>query len=248
MAYDYTNDQWFGSEYKRALQNGDQAYAQSLAQKMDANPHPLNQNVAAVNAQQVGMINAKTADMGRGNNTFANGGNGLEYNTQGQVRTPGIGAYNTMSGQHGYAVNPGQAMNGLLSVGKYDATPTGTRNMQQPAPTSYRRDSMGMPQGIAPTSYGRGPGMVGQSWNGQVNQPTQTMQNPYGTGTGQSAGYQSPFNQWRGQTPQNNQNTFGGGGYGGTGFSQGYGQGYGQNTQASPNYGGVRYRTGLLGK
>jgi hypothetical protein len=109
MAYDYANDQWWGNEYNRALQNGQQDYADSLRAKMDANPHPYDAQTAAQNAQQVGMIGAKTLDMGRGStDTWANGNNGMEYNTVGQYRTPGAGAWNSMSGQHGYAVNPGQ--------------------------------------------------------------------------------------------------------------------------------------------
>jgi hypothetical protein len=138
MAYDYGNDQWWGSEYKRALQNGDTAYANSLQAKMDTNPHPFNQQTANQNAQQVGMINAKTADMGRGTNVFANGGNGLEYNTVGQSRTPGQGAFNTMSGQHGYAVNPG-AVQGSPVGGAFDPTPTMTAAQYGGAPQVGQR-------------------------------------------------------------------------------------------------------------
>jgi hypothetical protein len=245
MAYDYGNDQWFGSEYKRALQNGDQAYAASLQAKMDANPHPYSAPVAAVNAAQVGMINAKTADMGRGTNVFANGGNGMEYNTTGQMRTPGLGATNSMYGPRGYAVNPGQAQQGLLSgIGQFAATPTNTQYSQ--APTSYTRGP-GVPynQGMSPQyqSYQQ-PQMPSQPRN-YVQQPYQNQ--GYGQSYGNSYTSESRTNpnqggNWRGATPQYNQpQTFGGGGYGGTGFSMSSGY-----AQPSVYGGGVTYRRGLL--
>ena len=121
MATDYASNPVFGSAWANAKARGDTALMNTYQQHIDS----MTPADVAQNAQQVGMINAKTADMGRGTNVFANSNDGMEYNTVGQYRTPGQGSFNTMSGQHGYAVNPG-AVQGAPVGGAMDPTQTMT--------------------------------------------------------------------------------------------------------------------------
>lgn len=118
MAINYGAHAVWGSDWTNAQRAGNTALMQKYQSIMDAEPQA---------AQQIGMIGAKTADMGRGTDTA--GGiqaNGLEYNTVGQSRTPGIGATNSLTGGGSYTTNPG-AWTGTAVGTAMDPTPTMTQ-------------------------------------------------------------------------------------------------------------------------
>lgn len=138
MATDYANNAIFGSQWQNAKLRGDTSLMNNLQARMDA---MSPQDISNFN-QQVGMIQAKTMDMGRGdpNAYSAIQSNGLEYNTLGQSRTPGQGSYNSITGAHGFAVNPG-AWQGAAIGTATDPTKTMTAadyaaKVGNPAPTS----------------------------------------------------------------------------------------------------------------
>lgn len=120
----YAADPVWGSDYQRALSRGDQAMLDRYKSQIEARQTgPGGTNVS----QQAAMIMAKTLDQGRGStNVWANGNDGLEYNTVGQSRTPGVGAMNFMDGGYKYDINPGPAM-GAPVGSALDATPTMTQ-------------------------------------------------------------------------------------------------------------------------
>lgn len=255
MAYDYANDAAWGADWRNALVSGNQALMQRYQAIMDAQPQA---------AQQVGMISAKTADMGRGSNVFASGGNGLEYNTAGQYRTPGAGAWNSMNGSGGYAVNPGQVQGAPIG-GALDATPAMTqaqygqsqRQMYGASPTGGAGNSFdqntinrfyrqGAPETTKPLATSQPPQWNSNSVFGQGGQPNQGMmmdthgmyqprQQPYQQQFPQQYGSQSGGMWGGGQHPLNSNLGFGGSSnY--TGQVQGYGNPYGGYS----SYGGAQ--------
>lgn len=171
MATDYANNAIFGSQWQNAKLRGDTSLMNNLQARMDA---MSPQDISNFN-QQVGMIQAKTMDMGRGdpNAYSAIQSNGLEYNTLGQSRTPGQGSYNSITGAHGFAVAPGTWQGAATGTA---TTPTRAQTMaeyaQSPTPSA----------GSAITGPGTGGNLY--SWTPQPQTNAGTTQQ---SGAGNSA-------------------------------------------------------------
>jgi len=151
---DYANNPIWGADYRRALANGDTAYVQKLQAAMDAMPQAQG---------TAGQIMAQTADQGRGSNVWANGADGQQVNTQGQIRT----AQNAT----GWNSSPGLA-GALYAYNGQGAAPGASTIIGQAAPTMTQEQyGATLQQGAFPN--GTGPFGAGTT-NGTITNPGTT--------------------------------------------------------------------------
>lgn len=143
---DYNTHPVWGADYRRAVANGDTAYAQKLQRAMDASPQA---------ADTAGQIMANTLAMGRGGNTWANGADGHQVNTQGQIRVAQAAASNLLPGTGGnlYRMNPAASGAPAPSQIIGQAAPTVTQNQfaaTSGIPANYN-PATGGPRSNSPT-------------------------------------------------------------------------------------------------